>query len=331
MKGSKKLIAIILIAIVAALIFSFLAERNKEPGTTQSLRIGILPWIGNGVFYVAQEKGFFAKEGVSVEFVDVSDTTIGKQFLQTGKIDVLYLTPETVAVLMNAGVHVKVFAANDLSAGADGIVAEAGIQTVEDLKGKTVALEVGSPSHFLVSYLLNRRGLTTDDLKVVNNTAPDAGAAFVAGKVDAAVTWEPWLTQASQRAGGHLLASSKDVSLVYDMLIVRADVASTRIDDIKAILRASFEAEQWIDTYKTEAATIIAKPLKITEQEALEQMQGVHWLSYQENLDSFIEGTYSVKNSLQIAADLWIKLGLINTSIDVSTVVDDSLLRNLYQ
>ena len=331
MKKFRVGILIILVAVVGFVVWYNASQKVELPTTSQPLRIGLNPWIGDGVYYVAQDQGFFAKEKVAVEFVTVDDEATGRQLLQTGKIDILYLPANNVVVPAAAGVKVKVVAANDRSNGADGIVAVKNIQKIEDLKGKTVAFEVGSTSHFLLSYLLDKSGLTTKDMTVVNSIAPDAGAAFVAGKVDAAVTWEPWLSQASHRSGGDLLASSKDAAIVFDMPIFRAEIVEQRREEVKALLRATFAAREWINKYPTEAVKIIAKNFKISEADAMEQIKGVYWLSYQDNLAQLTTGEFSVQNSIQKAGDLWFKLGLIKTKVSANEIVDSSILKDLYK
>jgi NitT/TauT family transport system substrate-binding protein len=331
MKRSQWGMIIIAVVVLGFLAWYGLSQQKQSSSGEGALKISINPWIGNTIFWVAQEKGLFAQEGVTIEFVSADDTATGKQLLQTGKVDAYYLTPEAVVVLSDAGTKVKVFAGTDLSFGADGVVATKEITSIADLKGKMVAFEVGSPSHFLLSSLLKEKGLTTNDFTVINNLASDAGAAFLAGKVDAAVTWEPYLTSATERKGGHLLASSKDFPLVYDMFIFRADRAAEHTKDVKAMYKAIFAAQTWIEAHRTEAAEIAAKQLSITPAEALEQMKGVHWLSYQESLDKLASGKFSVKSSIQTASDLWLELGFIEKNVDASEIVDDQILKTLYQ
>jgi len=96
----------------------------------------------------------------------------------------------------------------DDSNGGDGIVALKDIKSIADLKGRKVAVNEGSVSEFYLNVLLGKAGLKESDLKTVNMTAADAGSAFVAKRVDAAVTWEPWLTRGKTTDFGHLLANS---------------------------------------------------------------------------------------------------------------------------
>lgn len=327
---------IILASLAAALIgiglvmFGIVsAPKTKTSG--EPLRIGLSPWIGFGLYYVAQEKGFFEKEQINVELSSVDDAGIGRQLIATNKIEALPFTPDVVVLLADAGIPVKAVAMTDTSEGADGIIVSQGIKDIADLKGKSVAFEVGSPSHFFLSYLLDKMRLTTNDLTVINTIAPDAGAAFVSGKVEAAVTWEPWLSKASEREGGRLLATSKETPILPALLIFRTEVIKNRYKDIQAILRALFAAREWSLANQGESVAIIARNFNITEQEVIEQLGTFRWFSYEDNVSGFTQGEYSAQNLIQTAGDLWLKLGLIKNKIDAQDLVDSSLLQNLYE
>jgi len=236
-----------------------------------------------------------------------------------------------VVILADAGASVRVVAITDTSEGADGIIAAKDIKNISDLKSKKVAFEVGSPSHFFLSYLLNQNGLTTNDLEVVNEVAPDAGVSFVAGKVDAAVTWEPWLSQANERQGGHLIASSRVAPILPAMPIFRTEVVENRPDDIKKMMRALFAARDFIMSNHKEADPIIMEAFNLSQQDLDDQYKTFRWLNYQDSLSELDKGQYSATNLIQSAANLWLKLGLIKTKINASSLVDTSILKNLYQ
>jgi len=324
----------LVILLIAVGLFLWLRLPEKaEPANkpSQTLRIGLNPWIGNGIYYVAKEKGLFDAEKINVELEKFDDSAIGRQLLNTDKIDVLPLTPETAVILANAGIKTKIIGISDSSQGADGIIASKDIQDISDLKGKNVAFEIGSPSHFFISYLLNQKGLTTNDLSVINETAPDAGATFVAGKVDAAVTWEPWLSKASERQGGHLLVSSKAMSVFPDYLIFREEFVKNHPQDIRGLLRAFFAARTYILDNQDEAVKIIAKNFNITEQEVKDQLPTFKWLSYEDNLSLLASEQGDARTLIQTASDLWFKLGLIKTQPKANDLIDTSFLKNLYR
>ena len=87
----------------------------------------------------------------------------------------------------------------DDSQGADGIVASKDIQSIADLKGKSVAVLRAASSQFYLNVLLKEAGLSEADIEVVDLTPEDAGEAFLLQEVDAAVTWEPWLMPGPER------------------------------------------------------------------------------------------------------------------------------------
>lgn len=324
-------IGIIIIAVVVVgFIIWFNKSKTVEPTTTQkTLKLGLNPWIGNGIYHIAKEKGLFEAEGIKVELQDYADGAIGKQLISSSNVDMLSLTPETVVILKDAGIDIKAVAFTDTSIGADGIIATQNIKTITDLRGKKVAYEEGSPSHFFLSYLLDKQGMSTKDLQSVNVIAPDAGASFVSGNVDAAVTWQPWLSKASERQGGYLIANSKDNPILPALVIFRTQTINERPQDIRAMLRAVFKAREWALANPDEANAIMAKAFNISVQDIKDQMPDFKWLSYQDNQSGFTSGVYSATSLIQSAGDLWLKLGLIKTQINASRLVDTSIIKNL--
>lgn len=215
----------------------------------------------------------------------------------------------------------------DSSKGADGIVATKNIKTLSDLKGKKVAFEVGSSSHLLLSYFLEQKGFTTNDLTIVNLSAPDAGAAFVTGKVDAAVTWEPWLSKGTERPGGHILIDSKDLPIFPDFYILRAQIVEKHPEAIRAMLRALFTARKFALEYPAEAQKIIAKNLSISDANAAAEINTLEWLDYAQNMKYFNGSPSEARKLLQETADLWLRLKLIKHKIEVHKIVDPTLLK----
>ncbi len=62
---------------------------------------------------------------------------------------------------------------------------------------------------FFLRALLQKNNVALTDLQVTDLQTAEAGAAFIAGKVDAAVVWEPWLTRATEQGKGRVLASTR--------------------------------------------------------------------------------------------------------------------------
>jgi NitT/TauT family transport system substrate-binding protein len=103
--------------IVAALL---LAAGASQVAQAEPLRIGYLTWVGNGPFFVAQEKGFFAKEGIEVELINMAVHEASYAGLFAGQIDVISVTVDDMLPNFDAEAPYVCVLAIDESFGGDG-------------------------------------------------------------------------------------------------------------------------------------------------------------------------------------------------------------------
>src|SRR5207248_702693 len=120
---------------------------------------------------------------------------------------------DNVIIAQSNGLAMVVVGESDFSYGGDGIIATKNIKSIADLKGKRVACPEGLPSHFFLLHLLKQNNLGPKDIELV--PADDGGQAatmFASGRVDAAVTWDPWISQADKKTEGkgHVLITTRD-------------------------------------------------------------------------------------------------------------------------
>ena len=103
-----------LIIVVLVVIGFMVFGKKPTPPTSEPLRVSLHSWIGNGIYLVAKEKGFWEKEGLTVELQQVDDNAVSKQLLSSNKVDgIMGWTPETIQVLADSGVPMKVVFATD--------------------------------------------------------------------------------------------------------------------------------------------------------------------------------------------------------------------------
>lgn len=242
------------------LSIAFLGCPARQEASKAPLKIGLVTWIGYGPLYVAQEKGLFKQEGVSVQLQKIEGDVERRAAIASGQLDGIALTLDAMVVLRAHEIPLKTVMAIDASSGGDGIVAMNAIKTIADLKGKQVAFPTGLPSHFLLYSALKKYGLQMSDVKPVVMDADQAGAAFASGKIDAAVTWEPWLSKAKEVGHGHVLANSKEFpATIEDVLFMRSDVIEKRPQDVQALIRAWYKAVEFVEKNPAEAKSIMAR------------------------------------------------------------------------
>ena len=258
-----------------------------------SLRVGYDSWVGHIAIFVAAEKGFFDKEGVHVELhafsgpVDTIPPTIG------GDLDVALTTPETV-LNVNASRQTDLVnvALIDLSSGADAVVVRNDIRNTAGLRGKTIAVTFGQCNELLLLEALAAAGLRESDVTLVNMDADSSGAAFAAGRLDAAVTWEPWVSQVTSTGTGHVVFSSKDVpDLIFDSVVVTRRFAAAHADRIEAFLRGMDDGVSYLRAHPEESQSIAARILSTKPADVAVMLRGVRIYDLKENLALFGDGT----------------------------------------
>jgi NitT/TauT family transport system substrate-binding protein len=153
---------------------------------------------------------------------------------------------------------------SDQTAGSDVIMARPEIQNISDLKGKKIAAKAGALGEMLVSEMLERNGLSIEDVTLVDTSSDtDVNTYLQNDTVKAGHTWEPYATQAA-KAGARAIFSSKDTpGLFADFMIFRGTVLRERPADVRAFIRAWFQAVEYWQANPKEGNEIIAKALKI--------------------------------------------------------------------
>ena len=320
--------------LVTLLFFLSLAGVSSPIVAADKPMIISLPtWSGYAPLFLAQDKGFFAKHGLDVELSVTQDLSARKQAFAGKRVDALATAHDVQVQVAAAGVPLKIVWAFDDSFGGDGILAKSEIETIADLKGKQVAFMRGSTSHFLLLTALDSVGLTEKDIVTVNMTAGDAGAAFVAGRVNAAVTWEPWLTQGSG-SGGHVLTDTKAFpGGIGDSLSFHADYVKKNPEAVQAFVNAMKDAMDYWHAHQDESNQIMAAGMGITLEEFVATLGGLQLMDYQDNISFF--GTESepgaLYTTLQNATDFYYDLKIIPAKKDIHELVAAEFLLNANQ
>ena len=252
--------------VLAGLSSLLLLGAKAHPRTP--IRVAFNTWIGYSSFYIAEQKGIFKRHGITVETKVIDPLAEKNAAIIRGDLDGMGGTIDSAVISAASGVKGKVVFMFDRSNGTDGILATQDVKTVADLKGKRIAVEEGFVGHFFLLYVLDRNGMSPSDVNIVPMTTDQAGAAFVAGKVDVAVTWEPYLSTAKKREGAHVLVSSKELEpILADTLFMSESFLASRQDDVQALVLALQEANQYWIAHPDECNDIVAKRWKMEKKE----------------------------------------------------------------
>ncbi len=302
------------------------------PACAETLRLGYESWVAPGPFFIAQEMGWFEAEGVSVELVNIEDIRIRASALATGEVDAITANIDEAILQLAADSEPRfVFAIAD-SRGGDGIIANNDIETVADLKGKTVAVQPGGSRQFYLNALLREAGLTETDIATVAKAPGEAGLAFERAEVDAAVTWQPWLSRTEKMEhGGVLTDTSKQPGLLVEMVVVRREVLENRLLELRSLYRAWQRAVAWAETNPDESAELIAAGIGrwLRDDEAVKEVrQGIAWYDGPMNDALFGPTTESgpLAGTVAAAIDIWSGFGRLQTSANPEDLISRAVV-----
>ncbi len=222
----------------------------REPET--ALRIGTNVWIGSEPLYLARELGRF--DPAAVQLVEYPSASEVLRAFRNQAIDGMVISLDELFGLAADGFQPRIILVVDVSHGADVVVGRGGMRTMHDLKGKSVAVESSALGAFVLSRALALNGMQASDVNVVHLESNEQPSAFEKGKVDGAVTFDPYRTQ-FLRAGARTLFDSTQIpGEIVDLLAVRASVFEKHPKAIQALLSGWFGAIDYMKANPKDAA-----------------------------------------------------------------------------
>ncbi len=224
-----------------------------------TLSIGHTTWVGYGTLYLARDLGYFKEQGLDLQLTTMEESSMYMAAQASGKLSGSASTIDEI-LKYRPQFCFKAVAALDDSYGGDGVLVGKEVNSLKELKGKSIAVNEGSVSQFWLSYLLKQNGMSMGDLQVQNMTADDAATAFIAGRIPAAVTWEPHLSLVRQKGQGKVLIDSTQTpGVIVDVVALNCDVIEKQPDDVKALVNGLYKAVQYTKEHPQEAYAIMAK------------------------------------------------------------------------
>ncbi|WP_210529615.1 ABC transporter substrate-binding protein [Rubellimicrobium arenae] len=269
--------------LLSAATLALAAAAQAEP-----IRMGLQPWLGYGPLWVAAEKGFFQQEGLEVELTTFNWDQDMTAALASESLDVSVAATNSVITYFNQGLDVKGFLILDVSNEADAVLAGADVGGIADLKGRTVAFESGTTSDLLINYALKEAGMSLADIQHVPMGASEAGLALISGQVDAAVTYEPYISAALSQGEGHkvIYTAAEEPGLISDMMVATGTWIDAHPEEVQGLIRAWDDAVAFIRENPEEGSAIIAEAVGSPMEEFAPAFAGVRLYSVAENRDA---------------------------------------------
>jgi len=201
-----------------------LADSKKTVIPPVTLKVIVLPFMSFAPFFIAEEKGYFAEQGITIELVELNESSQAIPILAKGKIDVL--GGAINLAMLNAiarGAKIKIIAAKGHIAPvgcvhftlmARRVLLESGqLESATQLRGRCIAFDTNRASFlgYFLDKLLVKVNLGLDDVKIVEFPSYLNPKAFEKGSVDLAIAAEPWITRITRSGTAVSWKSAQEV------------------------------------------------------------------------------------------------------------------------
>ena len=314
------------------------------------IRVRVNVWVGcvgglvaNGGLETTPDS-IFAQKGLKVSFKIIDDWTEGASALATNNVDVMLTTLDVYAKdygqFQEKGFGSHAFLMVDWSRGADGVIGKQGINSIEDLAGKSVAFAPYTPSHFLLWNGLKASGLSTEQRNEIFKNAVhtkdgiEPAVLFAQDKVDAAVAWDPDMSDAvSKRAGAKKIYDTRIANrLIADILVVSDRFAAKHPQTVIKFAQGWLEGVEFIKNHPDRAYNMIGnvKDFNIPADLAKTMLGGVKLADYADNSSFLGSGPNSdYANIFGQAQEMYRELLMIKHTSNPEESVDRRYVQQL--
>ncbi|MDQ6967414.1 MAG: ABC transporter substrate-binding protein [Mariprofundaceae bacterium] len=322
----KKSVSLGLILVAFVLIFVGGCSKDTDP-----IKIGINNWAGYDPFILADKLKLFNKNNVQVEIKRFASATETIQAMRGGEIQGAGFTLDEVFSLIDTGFKGKVVLIIDYSMGGDMVIGQKEIESIADLKGKTIGYEGSVVGEFLLDRALDRNSIKRSAVKLIDVQADKWLSSFAEKDVDALVCYNPAAATLLNEHEGTLLFSSADIPFeIIDVLLFSEPFYDENKTAITRILKGWFETLSYIDTNPDKAAEVISKVKNITPD------------NYRQGLNNLVAPDLTVNRTIfdptsdkniykysQVIVDFMLSKNLLSERIDTQDLFQAELLSKI--
>ena len=300
------------------------ASEPAEEFETVDLRVAYMPNMGsNSLLATALNMGYFEEMGLNVTLTEFQGGPAEIAAMASGDIDISQIGHGAHALCIEG--QAKIFHL-DCTSLADAVVAntDKGINSIADLKGKTIGVSSGTSAEIILNLALASAGLTQDDVTLTEMDANGMVTAMVSGGVDACATWSPSTMTIANALGDKALTLATNNDYVDQVtfpssFITTEKFASENHDVLVRFSRALLKAQDYRAANIEEVAKWVAKQCKADEQTMLDCVGEGNWLTGEFVASGLTDGT--VKSYYENQQKVFIDAGRITAEVPVEDYV----------
>ena len=210
-----------------------------EPESRRSWTVAATIWPGTEVLVTAGDDGSLKGKGINL--VEMSGPTAAMGSFRRRVVDGLVVTLDEMLRLEADGAKPRAVLILGVSKGSDAIMTQPGMNSVEELRGRRVGVEMRSSGEYLLTQALATHGMTLHDIDVVPVNLAETESAYDERDLDAVVTADPWRTKLQDKGAVALFDSSRMGLELSRVLVVREDALKLFSDEVQSMVSACLD------------------------------------------------------------------------------------------
>lgn len=273
---NKKITYTIVLLVTSLMLMSAVSAdfEFNGAGDSDTVKIGYIPTDHEAALFVADAKGYYKEKDISTDLIKYNNGAELMEAMSKGEIDVGYVGVAPALSAISKGANAKIISSVQQEGSGIIVSDNSDIKEAKDLEGKKIAsLGDGTIQNVLLSYYLQKNNISQDKVTIENMKATEMYDSLKDGKVDAIVTYQPYLTMAKNE-GYTVLEDSSELLPNHPCCVIVAsdDFTQNHADEAKAVLEVHKEATNYInDNLKNNPNEIVsAIPSDVIVNESLE-------------------------------------------------------------
>lgn len=288
------------------------------------LRIASHVWPGYEFMFMARNMGWLPPDQIHLSETPAATDSI--HALNARLVDGAALTLDEVLRVRAGGVPLTVVAVFDISAGADVLLARPAIPRLQDLAGKTVAVEHSALGAFMLSNALHAAGLAPQAVNVVHATVDQHERVWAEGRVDAIVSYPPYSDRLEKTGAVRLFDSRSLPDGILDVLAVNPQALSEQKEALQLLVDAHFRALQHFRNNPRDATYRLGARLSMPAGEVMRTYRGLALPDRDENRRLLGGPRPALRSTAQHLSRTMVEAGLLDALDDLSGLISPELL-----
>jgi len=309
------------------------SSSEKEELTKVTFRMHWTPTTSWVPYMLALDKGFYAEEGLDVEFLAVKGSPLAVKIIASKGNDFGMASANTVLTGKTKGMPLKVVAVIwQRSLGSVIYNLESGIESPGDLEGKKIGSDLEGNLHQEFLGFAKKNNIDLEKVEIVPlSGTPQRVQALIRGDVDGIIMnyhkTETILDNAGFTQHGRLAFDDYGINIYGQTLIAHEDTIKEKPEIVRKLVRATLKALEYSIANPEEAAQSLVN--HFPEMNAADEIAKFNKMKRVLKTDETIRYGfgYQTQESWENLQDLWFDLGLIDKKIDVNTLFTNEFLK----